>query len=108
MPRPSRILVAQDRLYDRDVLSRALAALRPQLEVVSIAPDALVAELMAQSAQLVIANAIDRRVRELVPSWMMLYTQNTRSSIVSIHGIRTVVDDITLGEILDTVDSSLV
>lgn len=107
VPQPSRILVAQDRLYDRDVLSRAIAELRPDIEVVSIAPDALVAELTAQSAQLVIANAIDSHVCELVPSWMMLYPQNTRSCIVSIRGTRTVVDDITLVDILETIDCSL-
>lgn len=103
----SRILVAQDRRYDRDVLSRAIAILRPEIDVVAVAPDDLIGELTNQSAQLIIANELDGHIRDLVPSWIMLYPQNTRSCIVSIHGIRTRMDDISLADILETIDGSL-
>ena len=89
-----RILFANEpRLY-RQVLSRVLQKLRPQIEVLTAEPAELDHLTLRLTPDLVVCSMLPKIVERRSNAWTLLYPEWTGTALVSMDGNRRVVDDI--------------
>lgn len=100
----ARVVVAHERLMERDALARALGILRPNLSVRAIAPQALCQEVLSDPPEVVILTTPAEVVEARVPVWILLHKNGTSHSVISVNGQQTEHHDLGLPGILDILD----
>lgn len=101
------ILVALDFLLERDALGKALAHLRPDLNIRQVNPHNL--ERVAADAHpaMIIASELAESVRAKTSSWLMLHQNGSLYSRVCLDGIEHTNINPGLAEILAIVDDAV-
>ena len=99
-----RVLVAnQPRAY-RDVISGALQALRPDLDVATADPGDLDEEVRRLSPYLVICSRVTGAVDSLAPAWIELYPGHSAGAVVRLREEPYAVPEMDFETLLSTVD----
>lgn len=103
---PLTVLVANEPRAYRDALAGALAALRPDLRVESLAPDALDLALDRPRPPVVVCSRLTPRVEALACAWIVLYPGQESVAIVRGPDGRHVVPDPDLADLLDAIQQA--
>ena len=106
MPFPDRprVLVAHEPRAYREALAAALAALRPEAEVLAVDPGALDRAVAAAAPDLVFCGALTPAVRAAAPAWAVLYPGGTPVVETSVAGERAALPDLGLEAALALLD----
>lgn len=100
----ARLLMAnQPRAY-REVIAEAVRELRPGFEVVTVEPGELDRSVLTLEPDAVICNSASEVVRKKVPVWIELYPDFASSSVVSMEGRLSTLEDIQHSDILSILD----
>ena len=99
-----RILLAnQPRLY-REVIGDAFYALRPQHDVVTVAPEHLDDEVVRLAPQLVFCSQLTLAVQVHPLAWVMLYPEGKPHAVICLSGRCRTVADLELSDLLAIID----
>ena len=101
-----RVLVANEPLAYREVISAALRELRPQVEVHTIEPTGLHRELRRLTPGLVVCSQATALLEHEVPAWVELYPQHTSKAVVSLAGRKTVFEEMDFATLLSIIDEA--
>lgn len=104
---PIDVIVATELALERDAISRALALLRPRLDVAAVAPDELARAVVERRPALVVGNTLPSAVREWTPCWILLYPDDARHCVVHVNGHERAVEQLGLGALLEVVDEAV-
>ncbi|MBA2443326.1 MAG: hypothetical protein H0V53_13160 [Rubrobacter sp.] len=99
-----RILISNELESYREGLAEALRYLRPDAGVFEAEPGDLDRKVERLRPDLVICSRVSPLVKKSVPSWVELYPNCERGSVVSARGERREVAEIQLSDLLDLVD----
>lgn len=99
-----RILVTIAPTMYRETLALSLHRHRPHVEVMLASSDALDREVGRFEPHLVVCNEATPKVRESVPSWVMIMYDDSLNAKVSIGGRESEVEDIKIGNLLAVLD----
>ena len=102
-PRP-RVLVAHEPRACREALAAALAILRPDAEVLAVAPEALDRALTQAPPALVFCGEVTAAVRASAPAWVLLYPDGASVVETSVAGERATLPDLGLEAALALLD----
>ncbi len=101
------ILIALDYLLERDALGRAIAHLRPDLNIRQVNPHHLERAAADAHPAMIIASEIAESVRAKTSSWLMLHQNGSLYSRVCLDGIEHTNINPGLAEILAIVDDAV-
>ncbi len=101
-----RILLANEPRAYREVMAGAVQQLRPQHEVVAVAPDDLDAEVLRLDPQLVLCSHLTPAVQAHPLTWVMLYPGGETRAEISIGGEHTTVGDLEFNSLLSIIDQT--
>lgn len=99
-----RIVVANDPLAYRDVIGSTVRVLRPDVDVIAVAPDELETAVLDYLPDLVVCSRLTSAVVARVRAWIMLYPDGASSATISVDGERTTVADIDFPGVLAAID----
>lgn len=99
-----RVLVANEPLSYREVISETLGELRPDAEVIEIPPEMLDDAVLRLNPDVVICNRASRVIEENVLVWAELYPDGDGVSHVSIFHERHSLEDMQLADLFDLLD----
>ena len=99
------VLVANEPRAYRDVISGALRALRPGLDVATAEPEELDREfLLRLSPQLVVCSEVTQAIESFAPAWIELYPGHSGGAVVCIGDERKAFPEMCFETLLSTVD----
>jgi len=101
---PMRIVVANDPLAYRDVIGSTVRVLRPDVDVVTVAPDELEKAMLDSAPDLVVCSRLTAAVDARARAWIMLYPDGASGATISVAGERTTVADIDFLGLLTAID----
>ena len=105
-PKGMRVLVANEPLAYREVISAAFKELRPQMDVHTTEPVDLDKELLRLAPGLVVCSRTTVLVEHKAPAWVELYREHTSGAIVSLAGTKTTFDEMDFGTLLSILDEA--
>ena len=97
------IMANEPRCY-REIISATLRALKPNIEVVDVEPEALEREVERLAPQLVVCSRLSPCVESTTLAWMELYPEQDNLARVSIDGNRSTVNGVQLVDLLSVID----
>lgn len=98
------MLMANEPRAYREVIAEAVRELRPGFEVATVEPRELDYFVLKLDPDAAICSSASEVVRKRVPVWVELYSDFASSSVVSVDGRLSTVDDIQLSGILSILD----
>lgn len=101
------VLVISELRLQRDVLSQALALLRPGLDVQALAPDELVGERWQPSPVIVVSTVPQALLPRGIPCWILLHPERSGPCIVYLHGVATTHDHLSFESLLMVIDEAV-
>lgn len=99
-----RILVAHELVCYREAIAEALRAMRPSIEVFESEVMSLDREVRWLLPDMVVTSRVTKLVESRIPVWVELYTDCEPSSVVSVRGERSTVENLQLSDLLLLVD----
>ena len=99
-----RIVLANEPRSYREVIAAAVRQLRPQHEVITVAPDDLDAEIVRLDPQLVLCSRPTPAVQTYPIAWVLLYPDGETWAAIHMDGRRTTVLDLEFNRLLAIVD----
>ena len=99
-----RILLANEPRAYREVIAAAFRQLRPQHDVIVVAPDDLDAEVVRLDPQLVLCSRLTPSVQIRPIAWVLLYPVGETQSVICMDGQQTTVPDLEFNRLLEIVD----
>lgn len=99
-----RVVVANEPLSYREVISGTLGKLRTDAEVIVVGPEALDAAVLRLLPQLVICNRVSAVIEEHVLVWAELYPDGSTASEVSILHKRSRMEEVRLEDLFSLLD----
>ncbi len=100
------VLVANEPLVYREVISGVFQELRPHAEVVVADPRDLDREVSRLSPHFVVCSKSTPLVERSVPAWVELYPEHGSRSIVSLVGEKAVFDGMNFDTLLSILDKA--
>jgi hypothetical protein len=100
------VLVANEPLAYREVISAALKKLRPHIRVHTTEPAELNKEFLLLSPRLVVCSRTTTLVEREAPAWLELYPDHTSGAVVSLAGRKTTFDKIDFDTLLSILDEA--
>ena len=97
------LIANQPRSY-RQVISAALQALEPDIEVITTEPEVLEREVERLAPDLVICSQATETVRNADLSWIDLYPGGSNHAVIGVRGRRRRVSEPTLDDIFAVID----
>ncbi len=101
-----RVLMANEPLTYREVISAAFKELRPHIKVHTTEPADLDKEFLRLSPRLVVCSRITALVEREAPAWIELYPEHTSRAVVSLAGEKTVFDEMDFNSLLSILDKA--
>lgn len=101
-----RILVANEPLAYREVISCVFRELRPRLEVVAAEPKNLNREFTRLAPHLVVCSKLTALVEHEAPAWVKLYPEHGSQAIVQLAGEKRVLDGMDFDTLLSILDEA--
>ena len=101
-----RVLLASELCYYHEVIAQTLRALRPEVELTTVAPADRDSSILRLAPDMVICSEATEVVRKNVPVWVELYPRREAYSVVSIEGKRKEYGLIQLSDLLFIVDQA--
>lgn len=101
-----RVILANDPALARETLGRAIAVLRPGSEVLSVAPEQLEAALAEYSPHLVVCSRASELLERCATRWVILHPDGAADSVLGVHGVWRVIDDLPLGAVVELLDQA--
>jgi hypothetical protein len=105
-PEGMRVLIANEPLAYREVISAALRKLRPHLEVYTAEPTNLDKEFLRLSPKLVMCSRRTQLIERKACAWVELYPQHTYGAVVSLAGKKTPFEEMGFDALLSIVDEA--
>ena len=102
----ARVLVACEFKSYRQAIAAAFRMLRSDVEVFEVEEEHLNREVIRLGPDLVVCSRLTRWVEVYAPSWVELYPRRGSRSVVSLHGRRSIVEEIQLSDLLHVVDGT--
>jgi hypothetical protein len=100
------ILVANEPLAYREVISAALRKVRPHIRVHTTESAELNKEFLLLSPKLVICSRTTTLVEREAPAWVELYPEHTSRAVVSLAGRKTTFDKMDFDTLLAILDEA--
>ena len=100
------VLVANEPLAYREVVSAALRELRPRIRVHTAEPAELDKELLRRTPRLVICSKTTMLVEREAPAWVELYPEHTSRAVVSLAGEKSTFDKVVFETLLHILDEA--
>lgn len=100
----ARILVACGLASYRQAFAEAFRDLRPDAEVFEAEKENLDEEVERLGPDLVICDRVTTGVEIKTPYWVELYAGYENRSVVSIHGERSIIEQIQLADLISIID----
>src|SRR5919205_4556487 len=88
-PEGRRVLITNEPLAYREVISAAFKELRPHLEIYVVEPAELDKELLRLSPRFVVCSRRTELIEQEVFAWVELYPQHTSGAVVNLAGKKT-------------------
>ena len=101
-----RILLANEPRAYREVIAAAFQALRPNHEVISVAPDDLDAEVERLDPEFVLCSRLTPAVLQHPRSWVVLYPDGETQAVICVDGRRTTTGDVEFEQLLAIIDQT--
>ncbi len=101
-----RILVANEPLAYRQVISCVFKELRPHIEVVVADPRDLNREFLRLAPHLVVCSKLTTLVEREAPAWVELYPEHGSQAIVRLAGEKSMFDGMDFNTLLSTLDEA--
>ena len=101
-----RLLIANEPLVYREVISAAVAKLRPHLQVYTAEPADLNKEFQRLSPRLVVCSRRTVLIEREAFAWVELYPEHTYGAVVSLAGKRTTFEEMNFDTLLSIVDEA--
>ncbi len=101
-----RVLISIAPLSYRQVLMLTLGRLRPRVEVFLALPEELDGEVERLAPDLVVCNAVTRKVRDRVVSWVEMIVYDGLGAHVCVGGTSSTLEDANTEELLAIVDET--
>lgn len=98
------VLMANEPHSYRQVISAALQALEPDIEMIAAEPEALDREVERLAPDLVICSQATENVRNADLSWIDLYPGGSNHAVINVRGRRRRVPEPTLADIFAVID----
>lgn len=98
------ILVANEPRSYREAIASTLRALRPNVGVTEVEPEALDREVERLRPDLVVCSNLTTKVEELAPAWIVLYPGDNPVGMISTAGELSTITNIELNNLLSVVD----
>jgi hypothetical protein len=105
-PEGMRLLIANEPLVYREVISAAVEKLRPHLEVYTAEPTNLDKGFLILSPGLVLCSRITELIEREAFAWMELYPEHTSGAVVSLGGEKTTFEEMHFDTLLSIVDEA--
>ena len=102
----TRVLLANEPRAYRESLAAVIGQLRPEVEVVTVEPDALDDSIERYSPDVVICSEATQATRDRIEIWVELYPGHGARSVASVRGERTEYAEIQLWDLLSIVDGA--
>ena len=99
-----KVMVANELRSYRQILARAISMARPGVEVVVVAPALLKTEVLRFEPDLVVCSCARPAVEAGTRAWVELYPDHGPVSVVCVDGLRSVVQNMELDDILGFID----
>ena len=107
MTAPPQILVANEPLVYRDVLSSQLPRLRPGLTVLRVDPVELDEAVARLRPRLVICNEVTDSIRQFATASLVLDPLGTNRAVLTVDGQHQVLRNLRLTDLLVAVDTAV-
>ncbi len=101
------ILMANEPRAYREVIAAACRRLRPHLEVTTVEPDELDAQLTRCAHQVVVHSQRGAIMPAQVLAWVLLYPDGENHATISLGGEQTMTADVELDELLAILDRAV-
>lgn len=99
-----RVLLANAPLSYRQAMAAAIAALRPDVDVLLAEPEALDTEVERLRPDVVVCSHVTPLVEGRVLAWVDLYPEGDRHATISIDGLRVETGGVELDDLLSIID----
>ena len=100
------VLVANEPLAYREVISAAFKELRAHIRVHTAEPADLDKELLRVAPGLVVCSRATALVERRVPAWVELYPDRTSGAVVSLAGEKTTFEEMNFDTLLSILDEA--
>ncbi len=101
-----RVLIANELLTYREVISAAFKELRPHIGVHTTEPTDLDKEFLRLSPRLVVCSRTTPLVEREALAWIKLYPEHTSRAVVSLAGEKTMFDEMDFDTLLSILDKA--
>ena len=105
-PEGMRLLIANEPLVYREVISATLSKLRPHLEVYTAEPTDLDKKFLRLSPRLVVCSRRTQLIEREAFAWVELYPQHSSRAVVSLAGKKTTFEEMHFDALLSVVDEA--
>ena len=99
-----RIVVANEPRSYRDALAVSLRSLRAELDIITVEPTDLSAEVARVQPRLVICSRLSSAVEEQVGAWIVLPADRGAPAVISVDGERRVLAEAHLQDLVAVID----
>jgi hypothetical protein len=106
MPEGMRVLIANEPLAYREVISAAFKELRPHLEIYVVEPAELDKELLRLSPRFVVCSRRTELIEQEAFAWVELYPQHTSGAVVNLAGKKTIFKEMDFDTLLSILDDT--
>ncbi len=100
----ARIVIANDPRAYRDVIGATVRVMRPDLDVVTVAPEELEPTLLARPPGLVVCSRLTAAVESNARSWIVLYPDGRPGATLNVAGEHAALAEIDLPHLLAAID----
>lgn len=101
------VLVGNEPLTYRDVMTTVLQDLRPHLEVVEVEPTDLDGEVLRRRPHLVVCSELSEVVETGSFAWILINPAGANLAVVSIGGQQTIIPQVGFDDMLAAIDRAL-
>lgn len=105
-PKSIHVLVANEPLAYREVISAAFEELRPHVRVHATEPTDLDKEFLRLSPKLVVCSRTTALIEHEAPAWVELYPDHASRTVASLAGEKTVFDAMDFDTLLSILDEA--
>lgn len=102
-PKQTRLLMANEPRAYREVIAEAVRDLRPDVDVMTVAPEEMDDSIAGFKPDMVICSVVTESAKK-VPVWVELYPEFSQQSVVSVKGEVSKIDEIQLADLLAFLD----
>ena len=98
------VLVATDPPLAREAIAVALHQVRPDIDTIAAAPDALAGDVARYHPDVAICSERNCTVGATIPSWVLLSGGGSNAAVTSVGGSRHETDHLHFADLVDLVD----